>query len=113
MTDVKILNGDVYTDSTGKFVRISDNDVLFQRALICIGARAGSFVYDRSLGSSVREIDSADENSAQKAELAVNEAIAQFENTHAEITEFGNKMKINLIIGDESRTEEVLLNGNV
>ncbi len=113
MVDIKLSNGDVCTDSTGRFVRISDKDALFQRALICIGAKLGEFVYDRTLGSNIRKNDFIVENSLEKAELVVNEAIAQFEDTYAKVIECVDKLKFELTIGGESRIEEVLLNGNL
>ncbi len=113
MIDVKLSNGDVVADSTGRFVQVSDNDALFQRALICIGAKLGSFIYDRNLGSDVSKVELSDTYTDQKAELIVNEAIAQFENTYAKVIEYGDTLKLELEIGNESRIEEVHLNGNV
>lgn len=113
IVDVKIKNSDIATDSTGSFIKISDSDALFQRALICIGAKLGSFIYDRELGSQTEQVDKSDEYAVQKAELIINEALAQFENTYARVIEFSDTIKLEITIGNESRTEEVRPNGNV
>ena len=113
IVDTMIKNGDVATDSTGKFIKISDSDALFQRALICIGAKLGSFIYDRELGSQAEQVDKYDEYAVQKAELIINEALAQFEDTYAKVLEFSDTIKLEITIGNESRTEEVCSNGNL
>ena len=113
IVDAMIKNGDVATDSTGRFIEISDSDVLFQRALICISAKLGSFIYDRQLGSQAEQVDMSDDNALQKVELVINEALAQYEDTYAKVIEFSDTIKLEITIGDESRTEEVRPNGNV
>ena len=113
MVDIKIKDGDIVKDSAGRFVRIEDSETLFQRAVICISSKLGSFIYDRNLGSDLSVTDFDTELAKEKAELIINEALAQFENTHARVIEFGDKIKLHITIGDESRTEEVRLNGNV
>lgn len=113
MIDVKLINGDVEIDSAGRFVKIFDSDTLFQRALICIAVKFGSFIYDRSLGSQLNKISLEDDNAIEKAELIINEALAEFEDTYARVIECSEKIKVEITIGNESRIEEVYLNGNV
>lgn len=113
MTDVKINNGDVVVDSTGRYEMISDKDALFQRAQICIGARLGGFIYDRQTGSDIRSIDSESEFAKENAELIINEALAQFENTTAAVKEYGDIIRLTITIDDESRDTEVHLYGNI
>ena len=113
MTDVKIKDGDVVVDSTGKYEIISDKDALFQRAEICIGARLGSFVYDRQTGSEIRSINAEDDLAKEKAELVINEALAEFEDTKAVVLQYGDIIKLTITIGDESRDTEVHLYGNI
>lgn len=113
MVDAKLLNGDIVKDSAGRIVMIEDIDVLFQRAVICIKMKLASFIYDRNIGSILREIDADAELAKENVELIINEALAKFDNTYVRVIEFGNVLKINITIGDESRTEEVRLNGNV
>lgn len=113
MIDCKIENGDIYVDSTGKFVRIAEKEALFQRVMICISARLGEFVYDRGLGSEINEIKSIENDSLQRLELVLNEALARFENTYLTVLEFGEKIKVKICIDGESRTKEVYMFGNI
>lgn len=113
MVDVRIKNGDVVKDSAGRFDNITGNDALFQRALICIGTRLGSFIYDRNIGSYIGETEFDGDDAAERAELVINEALAQFEDTYAEVIEYGEVIKLKITIGSESRNEEVRLNGYV
>ena len=113
MTDVKIKDGDVVVDSTGRYEIISDTDALFQRAEICIGARLGSFIYDRQTGSEIRSIKAEDDLAKEKAELVINEALAEFEDTKAVVLQYGDIIKLTITIGDESRDTEVRLYGNI
>lgn len=113
MTDVRIKNGDAIVDSTGRYEMICDKDVLFQRAEICIGARLGGFIYDRHTGSDIRSIDAESSLAKENAELVINEALAQLENTKAVVTEYGDVVKLTITIGEESRNTEVHLYGNI
>lgn len=113
MIDIKIKDGDTVKDSSGKLLKIEDTDTLFQRVLICIGAKSESFVYNRNLGSHLSEIDLSDENAKEKAELVINEALAEFEDTYVKVLEIGDTVKLEITMSGESRTEEVRLNGNV
>ena len=113
MVDIKIKDGDVVKDSAGRFVRIEDSDALFQRAVIFIATKLGSFIYDRSIGSQLSIIEPDMEFAKEQAELIINEALAEFEDTYAKVVEFGEVLKVNITIGEENRTEEVRLNGNV
>lgn len=111
MVDVKLNNGDVVCDSTGKRLTVTDSDALFQSAIISIGTKLGSFVYDRSLGSRLSELDS--DTTKEKAEIVINEALAGLENTYAEVLELGESVKLKITINGESRTEEVRVSGSV
>lgn len=113
MTDVKINNGDAVVDSTGRYEMITDIDALFQRAQICIGARLGGFIYDRETGSDIRSVDADSDLAKEKAELIINEALAQFEDTKAVVVDYGETIKLTITIGDESRNTEVHLYGNI
>lgn len=113
MTDVRIKDGDAVVDSTGNYEIISDMDALFQRAQICIGARLGNFIYDRQTGSDIRSIDAESDLAKENAELIINEALAQFEDTKAVVLEYGEVIKLIITIGGESRNTEVHLYGNI
>lgn len=113
MIDCRIENGDIAVDSTGRFVRITEKEALFQRVMICISARLGEFVYDRGLGSRREAIKNGDTDSAQRLELVLNEALARFENTYVSVIEFGEKIKVKICIDGECRIEEVYMFGNI
>lgn len=113
MVDFKIENGDVKKDSTGRYVAVYGRDAEFQRALICITAKLGKFIYNRELGSRSDEIKSDSADSAQRLELVLNEALARYEKTSVRVLEFGERLIVEITINGESRTEEVRLNGNV
>ena len=113
MIDAKIENGDTVVDSSGNVVMISDSDALFQRAVMCISAKLGSFIYDRKLGSRLAEFDLTVTNAKGRAEVLANESLADFEDTYAEVLELGDKLKLKITIDGESRTEEVRLGGNI
>lgn len=113
MVDIKIKDGDVVKDSAGRYIKIENSDALFQRAVICIASKFGSFIYDRNIGSELSSMESNTEFAKEKAELIINEALAEFEDTYAKVIEFGDILKVNITIGDESRTEEVRLYGNI
>lgn len=113
MIDCRIEKGDIALDSTGRFVRITEKEALFQRVMICISARLGEFVYDRGLGSRINEIEMDGTDSSQRLELVLNEALARFENTYVSVIEFGEKIKVKICINGECRTEEVYMLGNI
>lgn len=113
MIDFKIKNGDVVVDSAGRLIRLSDKDALFQRAVICMSARYGEFIYNRGLGSHATEINADDEDYIKKLELVLNEALAEFDNSYVRVIECGQTIITELTIDGESRTEEVLLVGSL
>ncbi len=113
MRDIKISNGDTVKNSSGNYVELNGSDALFQRVLIYITAKSGSFVYDRTLGSEITKIDKNSENAKERAELILNEALTKFENTYVKVLEYGDSLKLEITIGDETRIEEVRLNGNL
>ncbi len=110
MTDIKISNGDIAVDSAGRFIRLTEREAQFQRAIICITACFGSFIYDRNLGSE-RLDDISSENALQRLELVLNEALARFENTYVTVLSLKDFATVKITIDDESRIEEVHLYG--
>lgn len=113
MIDAKIKDGDIVCDSTGRRLVVSDSDAVFQSAIISIVSKLGSFVYDRSLGSHLNELEVESDLAKEKAEIVINEALAGFENTYAEVLQLGESIKLKITINGESRTEEVRVSGNV
>ncbi len=114
MIDAKIVNGDIALDSNGEVVKISDEDALFQSAMIRICAQSGKFIYDRELGSEFERSKPSDELAIQRAELLINEAIAQLKNSHAVVCRADDDgLTIKLTINGETRLEEVRFDGKL
>lgn len=109
MIDNLIKDGDVYTDSSGAFVRISGTDELFQRAYICICVNKGSFAYDRTLGSDIRKINLNAQDAAEKLQLVINEALINCDGVCAKVLETGKSIKVELCVNDVKRTAEVVI----
>ncbi len=107
MTDVKIEKGDIVLDSSGNTVMLSEEDEKFQRAMICIQAKKGSFIYDRQLGSELYKAREDKNCSSGQAQLIINEALAKFDNAFASVLSFGNKIRILLTIDGKTRFVEV------
>lgn len=112
MIDAKLKKGDLLRSAAGQVETVSERDALFQRAMIRMGARRGSFVYDRSLGAR-HEFDAADAYAKEKAELVLNEALAGLGNTYVQVRNLGDSIGVTITIDGESREEEVRLYGNV
>jgi hypothetical protein len=113
MRDIKIQNGDTVKNSGGNYIELKGSDVLFQRVLIYLTAKKGEFIYDRTLGSQVLQIDANSENANEKAELLLNEALTKFEDTYVKVLEYGEKLKLEITICDETRIQEVRLHGDI
>ena len=106
MRDVKWEYGDIVLDSAGRAELLSESDSEFQRALIRMTARRGSFIYDRELGADCGGISG--ELILKKYDQAFTEALAPYENTFArtvEQTEDGVRAEIT--VNGETKTEEV------
>lgn len=109
MRDVKLENGDIAVDSSGRTVVLNGIDAKFQQAVICISAKLGGFVYDRSLGSEISECK--DSVSVQKVQLLANEALASMSDTFAKVSDIGKEIKLKITIDGETR--EVNINGYI
>jgi hypothetical protein len=113
MIDYKIIDGDIAVDSAGRFIRLTDREAEFQRALICITARLGAFVYDRELGSRRENIEANSADADRCLELVLNEALSRFEDTYVSVLDYGSTLTVKISIDGDSRVEEVQLYGNV
>lgn len=107
ITDVLIKDGDIVLDSSGNTVMLSGIDAKFQRALFCIKAKRGKFIYNRELGSQLDDFFTNESCSAQTAELEINEALAGFDNTFARVSQHGEQMIAEINIDGEIRILEV------
>lgn len=107
ITDVLIKDGDIVLDSSGNTVMLSGIDAKFQRAMLCIKAKRGKFIYNRELGSHLDDVLASKNSSAQRAELEINEALAGFDNTFARVSQCGEQLVVELNIDGEIRFLEV------
>lgn len=112
MTDVKIENNDVALDSAGRMIYLDGAGALFQRAAISASVGRGSFIYDRTLGCEY-SYNSADGYANRRVALAINEALARFGKTSAEVLDIGQTVTLKITVNSESRIQEVRLIGDV
>ena len=109
MIDAKISNGDLAAAPAGGWEMISGADAEFQRAMICVTARKGRFIYDRKLGT-----DAVNLSDAAKTELIFGEALVKYKNVRLRVNSVGQGVaSVTLMIDGESRTQEVQSYGNV
>lgn len=112
MIDAKLKKGDLLRGAAGQVETVSERDALFQRAMIRMGARLGSFVYDRSIGAR-HGFEASDVYAKEKTELMLNEALAGLSNTYVQVRSLSESIGVTITIDGESREEEVRLYGNV
>ncbi len=105
MTDVLLENGVPVRDSKGNYVRLGDLDARFQRAIIAMTVRRGSFIYNRSLGARRNDVDTRDLE--QSVTLLLNEALAPYERTSVEVFDMGDAIEVDVTVDDETREGEV------
>ena len=105
MTDVLLENGCPVRDSKGNYVRLGDPDARFQRAVIAMTVRRGTFIYNRSLGARRNDVDARDLE--QSVTLLLNEALAPYEHTSAEVFDLGDAIGVDVTVDDETREGEV------
>ncbi len=114
MIDARLKNGDTVTTSSGEIEMLSDDDALFQSAMIRICAKKGEFVYDRELGSTLDKLEANAEFALEKAEIMINEALADLDNAIAVVKEIDEeRLVIELTIENKTRTKEVRLDGKL
>lgn len=105
MTDVLLENGCPARDSKGNYVRLGDPDARFQRAVIAMTVRRGTFIYNRSLGARRNDVDARDLE--QSVTLLLNEALAPYEHTSVEVFDMGDAIGVDVTVDDETREGEV------
>lgn len=109
MIDAKLKNGDLATDTGGCVEIISGADAAFQRAVICMTAKKGSFVYDRGLGAPQR-----DPGDTERLALSFSEALAALEDSEINSVRLENGAAVvSLTVNGETREAEVRTYRNI
>ena len=73
--DILLRAGDHVTDPRGLPVSINGAEELIQRAVLRLGIRRGSFVYDSSLGSELYKLSGCGEDNRRAAQSYIQEAL--------------------------------------
>lgn len=108
MKDVRLANGDVFIDPTGSAQLIEGDSARVQSVLIRIGAKKGSFIYNRNLGSEYRpDMDAAE------AEMVINEALAGDGGCYVSVLESGDTLRVGIPTEDGVTEQEVRFYGQL
>ena len=116
--DIKIKNSDISLDSQGEYEFVSGIDEVVQKLLMCAEIRKGSFIYNKELGTTLRDIDSESDRRALTATAILNEALIDTKGAKAQVESFekkDGKIQLNVkvsFIGVE-RNVEVILSENL
>ena len=109
MIDAKLKNGDLATDTGGNVEMLSGADAAFQRAVICMTAQKGSFVYNRELGA-----PSCVPGDSARLALSYSEALAALEDSEINSVRLENNAAIvSLTVNGETREAEVRTYRNI
>lgn len=73
--DIELKNGDISVSPSGEYSFLTGIDEALQRAVLCAKIRKGSFVYNKALGTELREIDIDSSLAAKTAEMLIAEAL--------------------------------------
>ena len=91
------INGDFDSDAVGMAYRICGNDELKQKVYIILSARLGEFVYDRTLGSEIYNIDISSPTACEKITAKARKALLELPQTEVTKTEI-NDGKITVFV---------------
>lgn len=108
-TDTLIKNGDIAVDSGGRYIHISGNEELLQKAYISICAKHGGFVYNRELGCELNRTDFDDENFKEKINLIMSQAMADYPGVKAEVIAV-RKPKFSIRLSCNGSVREEIIN---
>ncbi len=116
--DIKIENSDLSLNSQGKYEFVSGIDEVAQRLLICAQIPKGSFVYNKELGTNLRDIDLTSDRRILTATAILNEAVFDIKGARAEVESFEKKedkihLKVKISYKGEERKVEVMLSENL
>ena len=109
MIDAKLKNGDLATDTGGNVEMLSGADAAFQRAVICMTAQKGGFVYNRELGA-----PPGVPGDIARLALSYSEALAALEDSEINSVRLENDAAIvSLTVNGETREAEVRTYRNI
>lgn len=116
--DIKINNSDISLDLQGEYEFISGIDEVVQKLLICSKIHKGSFIYNKELGTRLRDIDPNSKIRVLTATAILNEALIDVKGARAEVVSFdktnsGIAMMFKVRFRGEERNVEVILSENL
>ena len=88
MTDILLENGCPVRDSKGNYVRLGDLDARFQRAVIAMTVRHGTFIYNRSLGVDYDAFSHDEADAVGRLDMLIKEATADIGGVRTEVVAF-------------------------
>lgn len=96
------INGDFSTDISGMPYRITGIEEIKQKVYILLSVRLGEFIYDRSLGSKIHNIDTSSPTACDEIVAQARKTLCelpQAEVTNAKIND--GRITVSVQVGDE------------
>lgn len=116
--DIKLTNGDIGVSSSGEYDYVTGIDEALQQAILCTKIKKGSFIYNKALGTELRNIDIKSPVALKTAEMLLNEALmgSGFKvkvNDLSKTKEGQFKANIEVLGNDETKTAEVIFSADL
>lgn len=116
--DTLLVNGDICINQSGEYDFVRGVAEVLQKVIISAKIRKGSFIYNKSLGTEIRDIDPEASNACESASLLLNEAIIEDIGYKAVVenmkkTEKGTWVLISVSDGKETRKAEVKISADL
>lgn len=116
--DIKINNSDISLDSQGEYEFVSGIDEVVQKLLMCAEIRKGSFIYNKDLGTTIRDIDPVSDRRALTATAILNEALIDIKGAKVQVESYEKKdgktvLNVKVSYIGAERNVEVMLNENI
>lgn len=112
--DTAISNGDFLLDSRNRPISISGIRELFQRVLIKLTVKKGSFIYDKNLGSRLYTLNSKVNDIKSKAFSIISEALNDMPEVFVksilpEFIDDGGKLRLEILLSIKGEEEDVVI----
>lgn len=112
--DVKIKDKDTQMSACGDCVYINAVEEVVQRVKIACSVCKGDFIYDRSLGSYINTVSTADPMLCDKLSMIFKEATIDIDYTDLKVLKVeNNKAIVEITCGGYSATTEVTINAKL